>query len=239
MRPFVPSLIGVVSSVFATQANAATPITVSMRIEINRVEGGPPSLAAPLTFDYIARFDGSSAGIYDAGVSTYTNFVTGKADAISSNVFSLLPKLAQDAIPYQSIAGRSNDYSEVFINQIGFSDQRYYDANAYLGQTVTELFFDVRTASQGGTGSADRPLSLTDITSILEVGKTANFFVFDRIYDPANTRTTWSGTATIVSVTTAVPESATWLLMLSGFAMSGYVLRRRKMALTLACGAVS
>jgi hypothetical protein len=234
MNKWIASSALIAGIVTSGHAEATTPINVTMRIQINRVEGGPPQLNGPFAFSYNATFNGEPAGAYDQGTRTNTSFVTGSSSAITSGVFSLLPALAQSATPYQSISGRSDDYQDVFINSIAFSDQRYYNANGFLGQTVSELFFETRMASRGGTGAADRPIGLNEIDEILQVGKVASFFIFDRIYDPANTRTTWSGTATIVSVKTAVPEPTYWALLLTGFAIIGYLQRRRLVVVAVA-----
>lgn len=194
---------------------AAKPITAIFRINIDRVEG---AINGPLTqtFLYTATFDPSVFTTVDQGTRTNTNYVIGGSDVIRSDVFSLLPVGAQVATPYQIISGQQDDYTFGLLSQIGFGDQRYYDSNGYLGQTVTDLFFKKGEPSQGGNGTGDQPLTVADVRDILAVGHSSPFFLFDRIYDPANTRTTYTGTATILSVS-QVPEPASWGLMVLGF----------------------
>jgi len=216
--------VGAAASFFTSAAGAA--INVSFAIVITSVDGSG-TVSLPLDFTYSATFDPRFFSVNDTGQRTYTNFVVGSAAAISSNVFSLLPSAAQSAVPYQIISGVENDYADVFITQIGFSDQRYYEAGEYLGQTFSEFSITNYGPSRGGAGYADQVLGQSDLLALLTPGTQSSFSIVDRIYDPGNTRTTYSGTATVTAVA-IVPEAATWAMLVLGFGLAGGVCRHKK-----------
>ncbi len=128
-----------------------------------------------------------------------TNYVLQKG-AIESTVFSLMPKEAASDRIGQSVTGRQCDLEGEFIKQIGFSDLRSFGLNGVHNQTVTETFFDVRQPSRGGAGVAAQTMTPEDVAGILQVGRVTRFFIFHRVYSVPETRTTYEGTAEIISV---------------------------------------
>lgn len=187
----------------------------------------------PITFNYVAQILYPPSGIYDAGTRTYTFFDGGPEPLIQSDFISLLPISAQEASAHQAIKGQENDYSDVFLTQIAFSDQRYYDADGLLGQTVSEMWFSNSRPSAGGGGEADGPISDFDLTTLLAIGAKGSFFVFDRIYAAEggdSMRTTYEGYATVTSIS-RISEPSTWGSMMIAFLGISLALFRRRLLL--------
>ncbi len=229
--------VGIVLAIACTSTagvcNAAVVGKVSVDVHITKVSGPAQNGSLDKHFSFDVMFPIVFNQVVDSGPRTYTNFLIGANNAIRSDVFSLLPPAAQSATAYQIVAGQTDDYPDAYYKSISFSDQRYYDAGAYLGQTVSGLSFTAYEPSRGGTGSGDEVLTLNDIRDILRAGKQSSFFLFDRIYNPADSRTTFEGTATILSFS-AAPEPDTWAMMIAGFAMVGRFARRRRTSGALA-----
>jgi hypothetical protein len=178
--------------------------TVTLRINISSVTGCNQKPRED-SYTYKATFDPSKFTVVRCEDAPYTltNYVVGGTDAIYSDIFSLMPSEALEATPYQIIAGRQNDYKDGFIKNIAFSDNRSFEIGKVLNQTVTEVFFERSEASRGGTGDAAQAMTLADVDDVLQVGRSAHFFIFHRVYDEAQTRTNYEGTATILSISSA------------------------------------
>jgi hypothetical protein len=184
-----------------TASNGIGSLTVVFRLNIASANG-PNQKPFSDSYTYRATFNPSEFSVIrsDSAPYTATNYVVSGNGAISSDIFSLMPSEALTTKPDQTIIGRQNDYDTDFIKNIGFGDNRTFEVDGVLNQTVTEMFFERREPSRGGTGDAASAMTPAEVHDILQVGCAAPFFIFHRVYDGAQTRTTYEGTATILSV---------------------------------------
>jgi hypothetical protein len=179
-------------------------ITVTLKIEVSDVTGPNPK-PVPASFTYKATFEPSKFTVVTTEHNyTSTNYSVGVADVIVSDVLSLMPDAALAATPSQIIEGRQSDYPDGFVKRIGFSDIRLFEENGLQHQTVTETFFIDRGKARSGTGASAQAMTPDEVSQLLQVGGKTDFFIFHRVYDVAQTRTTYEGTATIVDVSPAV-----------------------------------
>lgn len=166
-----------------------------------------PSLAATTIVDF-AFVNGGSA--LATGSFSFDSSLGGPLTYSNLNAFTL-------ALPNET-------YDLAFVNSGGFSQYYYFGYDTTLGA--------FQTATVGG---------FPQILSAIKTGFTDGFFVRNdpggtilRNYNPESGNVSFTNvTVSSRTIGAAVPEPATWAMMLFGFAAVGFSMRRRKQKLTV------
>jgi hypothetical protein len=159
--------------------------------------------------------------------------------ATSANGFPIGPWLGDNSASAwvgPNTDGSLNGYAGAYDYQLTFSLAGLNPATAsIIGQWASDdqgtdiLINGVSTGAFVGGFSAFSPFSIT--SGFVAGTNTLDFLVYND-GGPTGLRVEMSGTA----ATSAVPETATWAMMLAGFAMVGAAMRRRHTAVRVIYG---
>ena len=123
---------------------------------------------------------------------------------------------------------RINDQSVFGIGQIFFNNvSGVFNGSAEIAPTISfgtglASQFQISGSSSGFAQFGGQTVFSGSLSNPVFTPGTFNFTGFS------------SGTLTVSEVTAAVPEPATWAMMIGGFALAGATMRRRKMQVSFA-----
>lgn len=219
------------------EAQVVTTWDLSVTQRYNYASGSYDAFT-PITGTLVISFPNFVASATDYGTSTITRFGGLLDTTFASPVTSLV-----GVSPYGA-PSTSTSYTFPNVSDFGssFLEEFAAQANTYNRDAATsrswsyhiELRATIRSASRGGTGAADYAFTPTTVLEWLNAfqagGGEANFSEYFSWYDePATSYLggySWSGTATLRSVASAIPEPAGVAAAL-GLAALGVVLVRR------------
>ncbi|MET3826595.1 hypothetical protein ABIC16_002288 [Sphingomonas sp. PvP055] len=175
-----------------------------------------PAMAAPVIYTFTGSFSGVNGGEFTDVAATFTGI--GDTSTITNNGFSYLTPLTSLSA-FGSTVGTFNILSPVsfYVNRNGYAGLYFSATNSYFsGQNNALLNY------KGDTNFETVPISFNE-------NPYAATFDTDR---GSVTITNAANGTFAASVTGAVPEPATWAMMLAGFGMMGAGLRYRRRSTT-------
>lgn len=169
-----------------------------------------------------------------AGSASYTAITGGYSYNVGGTGFPLLsmPNLLTQSINVQSVGG-ANAVIDVFVTQTGLTSLNSGLLSTFTSNTVSGLtaditsYFSSTNALWTGTQLQDNLFTTTGVFSgsnPLNVTGPWSETVRYRLNFTGGNGSNFNGTANL----TAVPEPATWGMMLLGFLGVGMVMRRRR-----------
>ena len=190
-----------------------------------------------------------AAQVYDTPLTTFTNQAYGGTLGLNFVVNSTVTVTAlgtydsgRDGITSNIRVGIYDAGTGLFVTPVlNFNGTANGGGASYVTATIAPVVltpgtyqlaawgYDLGSDNNFNNGGAGGPVSFNTLSGALTAldasyGSTANPGVFATIPDGGTTR---YGAGTFVASLGAVPEPATWGLMIAGFAMTGFAMRRR------------
>lgn len=231
--------VGLALAVAASPANAVTNLIKNGSFEngftgFSHVNAG--SLAAPSVVLEYGQANSYPVGAYGEAIPA-DNSISASPDAVGTHAAYFVDDQAMNEavtqLTYLSVGNYEIGFS-AYLPGNGFANQGEAAFSAtIIGTPVTSFLVSTGTKQNwvNFNGVAQITLAGHYLTSFNfnTFGGTSKDVVIDRVYAVATDR---PATVLIPPTPAYVPEPATWGLMLTGFVLTGFAMRRRKIVFT-------